>query len=72
MACQGLQKGETLASLSRESDNLKKKLEEERSKLNDVERKCPETLKSVICHFLLKHRVVNLKQAVGLYNVWAW
>ncbi|XP_053172464.1 guanine nucleotide-binding protein subunit beta-5b [Scomber japonicus] len=37
MACQGLQKGETLASLSRESDNLKKKLEEERSKLNDVE-----------------------------------
>ncbi|KAI3377735.1 hypothetical protein L3Q82_008879 [Scortum barcoo] len=37
MACQGLQKGETLASLKRESDNLKKKLEEERGKLNDVE-----------------------------------
>lgn len=38
MACQGLQKGETLASLKKESENLKKKLEEERGKLNDVER----------------------------------
>ncbi|KAM7406375.1 hypothetical protein PAMP_000754 [Pampus punctatissimus] len=35
MACQGLQRGETLASLMRESDSLKKKLEEERNKLND-------------------------------------
>uniref|UniRef100_A0A672JLF1 Guanine nucleotide-binding protein subunit beta-5b-like n=1 Tax=Salarias fasciatus TaxID=181472 RepID=A0A672JLF1_SALFA len=37
MACQELQKGESLASLKKESDNLKKKLEEERAKLNDVE-----------------------------------
>uniref|UniRef100_A0A3Q2V2I3 Guanine nucleotide binding protein (G protein), beta 5b n=1 Tax=Haplochromis burtoni TaxID=8153 RepID=A0A3Q2V2I3_HAPBU len=37
MACQGLQKGETLESLKRESETLKKKLEEERNKLNDVE-----------------------------------
>ncbi|MEQ2314383.1 Guanine nucleotide-binding protein subunit beta-5b, partial [Ameca splendens] len=37
MACQGLQKGETLASLKKESENLKKKLEEERGKLNDIE-----------------------------------
>uniref|UniRef100_A0A8D3ECI3 Guanine nucleotide binding protein (G protein), beta 5b n=1 Tax=Scophthalmus maximus TaxID=52904 RepID=A0A8D3ECI3_SCOMX len=37
MACQGLQKGETLASLKTESDGLKKKLEVERGKLNDVE-----------------------------------
>uniref|UniRef100_A0A3Q2E912 G protein subunit beta 5 n=1 Tax=Cyprinodon variegatus TaxID=28743 RepID=A0A3Q2E912_CYPVA len=35
MACQGLQKGETLASLKKESESLKKKLEEERGKLND-------------------------------------
>lgn len=39
MACQGLQRGETLDSLKRESDNLKKKLEVERGKLTDVERK---------------------------------
>uniref|UniRef100_A0A665VTM6 Guanine nucleotide binding protein (G protein), beta 5b n=1 Tax=Echeneis naucrates TaxID=173247 RepID=A0A665VTM6_ECHNA len=37
MACQGLQKGETLSSLQLESESLKKKLEEERNKLNDVE-----------------------------------
>ncbi|XP_077568546.1 guanine nucleotide-binding protein subunit beta-5b-like isoform X2 [Stigmatopora nigra] len=37
MACQGLQAGESLASLKRESDNLKKKLDEERKKLSDVE-----------------------------------
>ncbi|KAM4602563.1 guanine nucleotide-binding protein subunit beta-5b [Polymixia lowei] len=37
MACQGLQKGESLASLKKESDSLKKKLEEERAKLHDVE-----------------------------------
>uniref|UniRef100_A0A8C7XZM8 G protein subunit beta 5 n=1 Tax=Oryzias sinensis TaxID=183150 RepID=A0A8C7XZM8_9TELE len=37
MACQQLQKGETLQSLKKESDSLKKKLEEERGKLNDVE-----------------------------------
>uniref|UniRef100_A0A8P4KFM4 Guanine nucleotide binding protein (G protein), beta 5b n=1 Tax=Dicentrarchus labrax TaxID=13489 RepID=A0A8P4KFM4_DICLA len=37
MACQGLQSGETLASLKKESDSLKKKLEEERGKLNDIE-----------------------------------
>ncbi|KAA8596048.1 hypothetical protein FQN60_011339, partial [Etheostoma spectabile] len=37
MACQGLQEGETVASLKRESDSLKKKLEEERKKLSDVE-----------------------------------
>lgn len=42
MACQELQRGETLATLKKESDNLKKKLEVERGKLNDVERKCPE------------------------------
>lgn len=41
MACQGLQKGETLHTLKKESESLKKKLEEERNKLNDVERKCP-------------------------------
>lgn len=45
MACQELQKGETLATLKKESDNLKKKLEVERGKLNDVERKCPELTK---------------------------
>ncbi|XP_076012410.1 guanine nucleotide-binding protein subunit beta-5b-like [Genypterus blacodes] len=37
MACQGLQRGESLASLKKESDTLKKKLEEERKKLSDVE-----------------------------------
>ncbi|XP_037613836.1 guanine nucleotide-binding protein subunit beta-5b [Sebastes umbrosus] len=37
MACQGLTAGESVASLKRESDNLKKKLEEERGKLNDIE-----------------------------------
>ncbi|XP_061880439.1 guanine nucleotide-binding protein subunit beta-5b-like [Entelurus aequoreus] len=37
MACQGLQAGESLASLKRESESLKKKLDEERNKLNDVE-----------------------------------
>uniref|UniRef100_A0AAV2LTP4 Uncharacterized protein n=1 Tax=Knipowitschia caucasica TaxID=637954 RepID=A0AAV2LTP4_KNICA len=37
MACQGLQSGESVASLKRECDNLKKKLEQERGKLNDVE-----------------------------------
>ncbi|KAG7482952.1 guanine nucleotide-binding subunit beta-5b-like [Solea senegalensis] len=37
MACRGLQKGESLATLKTESDTLKKKLEEERGKLNDVE-----------------------------------
>uniref|UniRef100_A0A3Q3B178 G protein subunit beta 5 n=1 Tax=Kryptolebias marmoratus TaxID=37003 RepID=A0A3Q3B178_KRYMA len=37
MACQGLQSGETLTSLKKESENLKKKLEEERGKLTDVE-----------------------------------
>lgn len=37
MACQELQRGETLASLKQESDSLKKKLEEERGKLSDVE-----------------------------------
>lgn len=44
MACQELQRGETLASLKRESDTLKKKLEEERGKLNDVE--CESIFKS--------------------------
>lgn len=39
MACQGLQKGETLQTLKQESESLKKKLGEERNKLNDVERK---------------------------------
>lgn len=43
MACQGLQGGESLASLKRESDNLKKKLDEERNKLNDVECKSRQT-----------------------------
>uniref|UniRef100_A0A8C6UX37 Guanine nucleotide binding protein (G protein), beta 5b n=1 Tax=Neogobius melanostomus TaxID=47308 RepID=A0A8C6UX37_9GOBI len=37
MACQGLQSGESVASLKRECESLKKKLEEERGKLNDVE-----------------------------------
>ncbi|XP_020514096.1 guanine nucleotide-binding protein subunit beta-5b isoform X1 [Labrus bergylta] len=37
MACKGLQRGETLTSLKNESESLKKKLEEERVKLNDVE-----------------------------------
>ncbi|XP_022055237.1 guanine nucleotide-binding protein subunit beta-5b [Acanthochromis polyacanthus] len=37
MACQGLQKGETLATLKKECESLKKKLEEDRGKLNDVE-----------------------------------
>lgn len=40
MACQGLQSGESLVSLKTESDALKKKLEEERAKLHDVEREC--------------------------------
>ena len=38
MACQALQSGESLATLKNESDSLKKKLEEERAKLHDVER----------------------------------
>lgn len=46
MACQELQRGETLATLKKESDNLKKKLEVERGKLNDVERKCPELIEN--------------------------
>ncbi|KAG8001413.1 Guanine nucleotide-binding protein subunit beta-5 [Nibea albiflora] len=37
MACQGLQRGETLATLKNESQSLKKRLDEERNKLNDVE-----------------------------------
>ncbi|XP_061670810.1 guanine nucleotide-binding protein subunit beta-5b [Syngnathoides biaculeatus] len=37
MACHGLQAGESLASLKRESATLKKKLDEERNKLSDVE-----------------------------------
>uniref|UniRef100_A0A7N6APR4 G protein subunit beta 5 n=1 Tax=Anabas testudineus TaxID=64144 RepID=A0A7N6APR4_ANATE len=37
MACEALQKGETLQTLKAESENLKKKLEEERNKLTDVE-----------------------------------
>ncbi|XP_008309194.1 guanine nucleotide-binding protein subunit beta-5b [Cynoglossus semilaevis] len=37
MACQGLKQGESLQTLKRESETLKKKLEEERGKLNDVE-----------------------------------
>ena len=37
MACQALQSGESLATLKNESDSLKKKLEEERAKLHDVE-----------------------------------
>lgn len=37
MACQGPDKGENLATLKNESDTLKKKLEEEREKLHDVE-----------------------------------
>lgn len=41
MAYEGLQRGETADTLKRESEDLKKKLEEERNKLNDVERKCP-------------------------------
>lgn len=40
MACQGLQKGEALQTLKKESESLKKKLEEERNKLSDVECKC--------------------------------
>lgn len=60
MACQGLQKGETLQTLKRESENLKKKLDEERNKLNDVECKCvPDTMserKSTVCHLLALNR----------------
>jgi len=37
MACQALTKGETLTKLKNESDSLKKKLEEERNKLHDVD-----------------------------------
>jgi hypothetical protein len=37
MACQGLASGETLKSLKAESETLRKKLEEERKKLHDVE-----------------------------------
>lgn len=40
MACQELQRGETLVSLKKESETLKKKLEEERAKINDVECEC--------------------------------
>lgn len=52
MACQELQRGETLATLKKESDNLKKKLEVERGKLNDVERKCLQKYQSTT-HFYL-------------------
>uniref|UniRef100_A0AAY4CTI0 Uncharacterized protein n=1 Tax=Denticeps clupeoides TaxID=299321 RepID=A0AAY4CTI0_9TELE len=37
MACQALAKGESVASLKKESETLKAKLEEERGKLHDVE-----------------------------------
>ncbi|KAM8894205.1 guanine nucleotide-binding protein subunit beta-5b [Spinachia spinachia] len=37
MATHGLQAGESAASLKKESDGLKKKLEEERAKLSDIE-----------------------------------
>ncbi|XP_034416311.1 guanine nucleotide-binding protein subunit beta-5b isoform X2 [Cyclopterus lumpus] len=37
MACKGLQEGETVASLKKESESLKKKLDEERGKLSDIE-----------------------------------
>ncbi|KAL2088780.1 hypothetical protein ACEWY4_015679 [Coilia grayii] len=37
MACQGLEKGETVAALKKETETLKTKLEAERSKLQDVE-----------------------------------
>lgn len=39
MACQGLAKGETLNTLKAETESLKAKLEEERAKVHDVERK---------------------------------
>lgn len=52
MACEELQRGETLATLKKESESLKKKLEVERSKLNDVERKSPAlTRKTTVTHF---------------------
>ncbi|KAK5935004.1 hypothetical protein CgunFtcFv8_020405 [Champsocephalus gunnari] len=37
MACAGLTAGESVASLKKESETLKKKLEEERGKLSDIE-----------------------------------
>lgn len=40
MATQEVQPNETLANLKTESETLKTKLEEERAKLHDVERKC--------------------------------
>lgn len=40
MATQEVQLNETLAHLKTESETLKSKLEEERAKLHDVERKC--------------------------------
>ncbi|KAM6980576.1 guanine nucleotide-binding protein subunit beta-5b [Aplochiton taeniatus] len=53
MACQGLQPGETLASLKTESESLKKKLEEDRSKLHDVE----------------LHQVAEKVEVLGTFNV---
>uniref|UniRef100_A0AAZ3QWY5 Uncharacterized protein n=1 Tax=Oncorhynchus tshawytscha TaxID=74940 RepID=A0AAZ3QWY5_ONCTS len=44
MACQGLASGETLKSLKAESETLRKKLEEERKKLHDVESEKAEAL----------------------------
>lgn len=61
MAYQELQSGETLATLKRESETLKKKLEVERGRLNDIECKCPElTKKTTIIQltFYLKTLVV--------------
>lgn len=37
MACQGLEKGESVATLKKETETLKAKLEVERAKLHDVE-----------------------------------
>lgn len=37
MACQGLEQGETVATLKKETEALKTKLETERAKLQDVE-----------------------------------
>lgn len=60
MAYQELQSGETLATLKRESETLKKKLEVERGRLNDIECKCPELTKKPIIQltFYLKTLVV--------------
>ncbi|XP_034042781.1 guanine nucleotide-binding protein subunit beta-5b [Thalassophryne amazonica] len=53
MACQELQKGENLSTLKNECESLKKKLEEERKKLSDVE----------------LHQVAEKVEAVGALNI---